>query len=37
MKEDEYIEKVSDIILDNIINHIVEYLKNKNLEKYIIF
>jgi uridine kinase len=37
MKEDEYIEKVSDIILDSIINHIVEYLKNKNLDKYIIF
>lgn len=37
MKEEEYIEKVYDIILDNIINHIVEYLKNKNLDKYIIF
>ena len=37
MEEADYIEKVSDIILDNIINHIVEYLKNKNLDKYIIF
>ena len=37
LEENEYIEKVSDIILDNIINHIVEYLKNKNLDKYIIF
>lgn len=35
--EEEYIEKVSDIILDYIINYIVEYLKNKNLDKYIIF
>jgi hypothetical protein len=37
MEEADYIEKVSDIIMDNIINHIVEYLKNKNLDKYIIF
>ncbi len=37
LNEDEYIEKVSDIIMENIINYVIEYLKKKNLDKYIIF
>ena len=37
LNENEYLDKIVDIIIDNIIEYIVQYLKNKNLDKYIIF
>ena len=37
INENEYLDKIVDIIIDNIIEYIVQYLKNKNLDKYIIF
>ena len=37
LDENEYLDKIVNIIIDNIIEYIVQYLKNKNLDKYIIF
>ena len=37
LKENEYNEKVTDRLFDEIIKHIVEFLKNKNLDKYIVY
>ena len=37
LDENEYLDKIVNIIIDNIIEYIVHYLKNKNLDKYIIF
>jgi len=36
LKEEEFNEKITDRIFDEIIKHIVEFLKNKNLDKYIV-
>ena len=37
LNENEYLDKIVDIIINNIIDYIVQYLKNKDLDKYIIF
>jgi hypothetical protein len=37
LKENEYNEKVTDRLFDEIIKYIVEFLKNKNLDKYIVY
>lgn len=37
LNDNEYLDKIANIIVDNIIEYIVQYLKNKNLDKYIIY
>lgn len=36
-KEAEFIEKIYDISIDTIVDHVVDYLKYRNLDKYIVY
>ena len=37
LDQEQYNEKLTDRIFDEIVKHIIEFLKNKNLDKYIVY